>query len=113
MARFYSNENIANRLVEELRRVGHDVVTSADAGNANAAIPDTEVLAFAVESSRILLTYHRSHFLRLHDQRAFDHAGMVLCRFDPDFVRQAKQIGSAVSVEADMKNRVLRINRPG
>ena len=47
MARFYSNENIALQVVMELRRLGHDVLTSLEAGNANASVPDPEVLAFA------------------------------------------------------------------
>ena len=40
MARFYTNENIPLPVVVELRRLGHDVVTSLDAGNANSAVPD-------------------------------------------------------------------------
>lgn len=48
MARFYSNENIALQVVTELRGLGHDVLTSLDAGKANAAVPDAEVLALAV-----------------------------------------------------------------
>jgi len=32
MARLYSNENLPNQVVRELRRLGHDVLTSADAG---------------------------------------------------------------------------------
>ena len=56
MARFYSNENIALPVVTELRRLGHDVLTSLDAGNANSAVPDNQILAFAVAESRILLS---------------------------------------------------------
>ena len=37
MARFYSNENIPLQVVTELRRLGHHVLTSLDAGNSNAA----------------------------------------------------------------------------
>ncbi len=39
MARFYSNENIAMQVVTELRRLGHDVLTSLDAGNATPRRP--------------------------------------------------------------------------
>ncbi|HXP85200.1 MAG TPA: DUF5615 family PIN-like protein [Bryobacteraceae bacterium] len=53
MARFYSNENIPLPAVSELRRLGHDVLTSMDAGNANASVPDSEVLAFAAREGRI------------------------------------------------------------
>ena len=62
MARFYSNENIALPLVSELRALGHDVLTSLEAGNANAAIPDLEVSRFAASQSRILLSHNRRHF---------------------------------------------------
>ena len=65
--------------------MGHDVLTSLDAGEANSAVPDPEVLAFAVEEGRILLTHNRLHFLRLHRHWAAGHAGIVLCTFDPDF----------------------------
>ena len=58
MARFYSNENIALQLVMELRRLGHDVLTSLDAGNANSAVPDSEVLAFATADGRTLLSHN-------------------------------------------------------
>ena len=66
MARFYANENIALQVVTELRRLGHDVLTSLDAGNANAAVPDQEVMAFAASEDRILLSYNRRHFSQLH-----------------------------------------------
>ena len=78
MSRFYSNENIALPTVEELRRLGHDVLTSMDAGNANASVPDSEVLAFAAHEDRILLSHNRRHFLRLHVSRETDHAGIVV-----------------------------------
>jgi hypothetical protein len=42
MARFYTNENVPVQVVAELRRMGHDVVTSLDAGNATSAVPDAE-----------------------------------------------------------------------
>jgi hypothetical protein len=45
VARFYANENIALQVVVELRRLGHDVLTSLDTGKANSAVPDAEVLA--------------------------------------------------------------------
>lgn len=34
MAAIYSNENFPKRVVEELRRLGHDVLTSYEAGRA-------------------------------------------------------------------------------
>ena len=56
MARLYANENFPLPVVQKLRNFGHDVLTVREAGNADQAIPDTEVLAFAVAESRVVLT---------------------------------------------------------
>ena len=112
MARFYTNENIPAQVVAELRRLGHDVVTSLDTGKANSAVPDNEVLAFAAAEDRILLTHNRRHFLRLHQGRTADHAGIVVCTFDADFTRQAQHIHAAVAAEPGIANKLLRVNRP-
>ena len=113
MAHVYSNENIPVQVVTELRRLGHDVITSLDAGKANSAVPDAEILAFAVAEGRILLTHNRRHFLRLHQHRTADHRGIVLCTFDPDFCRQAQRISAAVATAPEMTNNLIRVNRPG
>jgi len=47
MARLYANENFPLPAVEELRRLGHDVLTSYESGRAGQAVPDEDVLAFA------------------------------------------------------------------
>ena len=113
MARFYANENIPLPVVTELRRLGHDVLTSFEAGRANAAVPDTDVLAFAIAEDRILLSLNRRHFLELDRRRNQKHHGMVLCTFDPDFSQQAKRIHEAVANVSQLANQVLRVNRPG
>ena len=60
MARFYSNENFPFRAVVCLRALGHDVLTSLEAGRANQRIPDAEVLRFATEQGRALSLIHIS-----------------------------------------------------
>lgn len=112
MARFYSNENIALQVVVELRRLGHDVLTSLDAGRANFAVPDSAVLAFATAEGRLVLTRNRRHFLQLHRSRSESHAGIVLCTFDPDFEGQAQRIHAAVSVWPGLQDQLIRVNRP-
>jgi hypothetical protein len=112
VARFYSNENIALPRVVELRRLGHDVLTSLEAGNANAAVPDSEVLEFAAREGRILLSHNRRHFLLLHVSRASDHAGIVVCTVDPDCAVLAQRIHTGVATVGDMKNQLIRVNRP-
>ena len=101
------------QVVLELRRLGHDVLTSLDAGKANSAVPDSEVLAFAAAENRILLSYNRRHFLKLHRDRIEDHSGMILCTFDPDFSGQGQRIDGAVAATPEMKNQLIRVNRSG
>lgn len=43
-------------LVNQLRQLGYDVLTSYEAGQANQAINDGEVLAFAHERERAVIT---------------------------------------------------------
>ena len=46
MEKLYVNENFPLPVVFLLREFGHDVLTSLDAGKANLAIPDEEVLKY-------------------------------------------------------------------
>jgi len=62
MARLYSNENFPLKVVKRLRELGHDVLTSQEAKQANQSVPDEDVLAFATKQNRILLTINRRHF---------------------------------------------------
>ena len=111
MARLYSNENFPQPVVDELRRWGHDVLTVLEAGKADQAIEDDLVLAFAVSLGRAVLTLNRKHFIRLHQLRP-DHAGIVICTFDPDFVGQAARIHSALELQPQLPGELLRVNRP-
>lgn len=111
MAFFYSNENFPIPAVEGLRQLGHDVLTIQEAGRASSALPDEEVLAFAISESRILLTLNRKHFIRLH-QLMPQHAGIIVCTFDPDFTALAQRIHKALANQPDMTGELLRVNRP-
>lgn len=71
MARFYADENFPLPVVEELRHLGHDVVTMYEDGKANQSVSDEEVLALAGAAQRALLTVNRKHFIRLHRQIRF------------------------------------------
>lgn len=112
MARLYSNENFPFPGVEELRRLGHDVLTIHETGRANQAMPDIEVLRFAAAERRTLLTLNRRHFIRLHEELP-DHAGIVVCSVDADFVGQARRINAAISDQASLMGILLRVNRIG
>ncbi len=110
MAEFYANENFPLPAVEELRRRGHQVLTSHEAGNAGRAIPDAEVLDFARAHLLVLLTLNRKHFIRLHQQQP-NHAGIIVCTFDPDFTGLAARIDSALQENPQVSGQLIRINR--
>lgn len=112
MARIYSNENFHHEVVIKLRELGHDVLTSLEAGRANQGIPDEEVLAFAIQERRVLLTFNRLHFQRLHRQTAGHHAGIIVCRMDDDTSALAHRIHEALMNENPPEGQLLRVNRP-
>lgn len=98
-------------VVEELRRLGHNVLTIQETGKANQAVPDEAVLAFAAEQGRAVLTINRKHFIRLH--RVYpDHAGVIVCTYDPDFVGQAERLHEAIEAEVQLSGQLIRVNRP-
>ena len=111
MARLYSNENFPFPVVEELRRLGHDVLTVLETGHAGQAWPDEQVLAFATGEQRTLLTMNRKHFFRLH-QLEPAHSGIIACTFDANFVSLAARIHATVSSPSPLNGQLLRINRP-
>ena len=111
MARLYTNENFPLPVVEELQRLGHDVMTSYEAGKAGQSVPDEEVLAFACTNGRALLTLNRRHFIRLHNEQP-DHEGIIVCSFDPDFVGQAHRIHETIEIQGQLFGQLIRIDRP-
>ena len=108
MARLYSNENFPLKVVQALRTLGHDVLTSFEAGNANQAIPDDEVLRYAFENQRILLTLNRRDFIKLHKQGQ-PHAGILVCSQDPDVCGQAEKIDKALQQTDRYENILIRV----
>jgi len=111
MARLYANENFPLPVIEELRRLGHDVLTIHETGQAGQAISDEAVLAFARAEGRALLTLNRKHFVRLHGQ-GNEHSGIIACTFDPDFVRLARRIHEAIEAQTELSRQLIRIDRP-
>ena len=112
MARFYTNKNLRRRIVEALRQLGHDVLTSYETGNANQSIPDDEVLNFARAKNRIIVTFNRQDFIRLHRQNPI-HSGIVVCTEDNDHVALANRIHEAMLQFKDIPdNQLIRVNRP-
>src|SRR5690348_6446169 len=103
MDTFYADENFPRAVVDELRRLGYDVLTALEAGQANQGIPDPDVLAFAVNLGRAVLTLNRRHFIRLHRQVS-PHCGIVVCTSDADAVALGQRIHQAVAAESPLHN---------
>ena len=110
MARLYANENFPLPVVEELRRLGHDVLTIQETGGAGQATADEEVLAYAVRGARAVITLNRRHFVDLHRRRP-DHPGIIVCTFDRDFVSQAHRIHAAIASAPKLIRKLIRVNR--
>lgn len=111
MASLYANENFPRPVVIELRGFGHDVLTTEEAGNSDQEIPDDEVLEFAKDQERAIVTLNRKDFIRLHRQDS-DHAGIIVCTVDADFFGQATRIHEAID-GVDLEGQLIRVNRPG
>jgi hypothetical protein len=94
-----------------LRALGHDVITISETGKAEQAWSDEDLLEFSTQDNRALLTLNRKHFIRLHRVIA-DHAGIVSCTFDPNFVGQAGRIDEVVGSTSSLRGQLLRVNRP-
>ena len=110
IARLYSNENFPFPVVAALRGFGHDVLTSLDAGKANDAIPDDEVLRDATADQRAVITHNRQDFIHLHRLHP-DHGGIIVCTVDTDFPALAARIHTQLQVMDSLHGQLVRINR--
>lgn len=111
MARFYTDEQFPFPVVRFLRAFGHDVLTVQEAGNANQGIPDEDVLAFAIDDNRIILTLNRDDFIALHRLQP-DHAGIIVCTRDQNWENLATRINEAISSFETLNGQLIRVYRP-
>ncbi|MFH7243234.1 MAG: DUF5615 family PIN-like protein [Spirulina sp.] len=113
--RFYANENLTAELVEALRKLGHDVLTSYEAGTANQRIPDNQVLANATADERAVLTFNRDDFLALH-RSGINHSGIVVCKDNSDEQKLSHALNDYLATQDTLNDRLLRVmqrNQPG
>jgi uncharacterized protein with PIN domain len=109
MARLYSNENFPLAVVKILRILGHDVLTTQDAGRAGLGIPDEEVMAFAVEEQRILVTINRKDFIQIHKKTPI-HAGIIICTENRNREEFAQKIHEIINTQ-NLENQIIRVYR--
>lgn len=107
----YADENFPLRVVEELRRLGHDVITALEDGRANQSVTDRQLLERATEIGRALVTLNRLDFKRLHFQFP-EHAGIIICTEDPDRSGQAQRIAESIAATGELAGHLVRVNRP-
>jgi predicted nuclease of predicted toxin-antitoxin system len=111
MARLYADEQYPYPVVEYLRILGHDVLTVQEAGQANQKISDPDVLAFATEDNRTVVTQNRKDFIRLHNLQP-EHAGIIVCTNDRDWQALATRIDAAIRDKEMLQGKLIRIVRP-
>jgi hypothetical protein len=104
----YADEDFPLPVVQELRQLGHDVVTAQEDGRT--ATPDPDLLARAYALGRALLTHNRRHFERLHRQGT-THSGILSATRDRDFPALAARIHRALA-GLSVGRWCLRVNRP-
>lgn len=111
MARLYTDEQFPRSVSELLRNMGHDVLTVQEAGNANLGIPDEDVLAFAIEDNRAVVTLDRQDFIRLHYDSC-EHCGIIVCTNDTDRLRMANRLNEALLSQEPLAGKLIRVVRP-
>ncbi len=112
MAQLYCTESIPLPVVVELRALGHDVLTARDGEPSHRTASDDTVLSSAAVQLRIVVTFSRKEFARLHRANP-NHAGIIACMVDPDAIGLAGRIDSALRYQPDMTGQLVRINRAG
>ena len=111
MAKLYADEDFSYPVVEELRRLGHDVLTMQEAGLGGKGVADADVLAYAVAAGRPLITFNRRDFIRLHRAGPV-HTGIVACTRDADSAALAGRIHRAIAAATSLSNQLVRVHRP-
>jgi uncharacterized protein DUF5615 len=111
VARLYADEDFSYRVVEELRHLGHDVLTAQEEGLGNQRTPDNAILTAATAQGCAVLTFNRRHFVRLHRHTA-THLGIVVCTRDPNVPALAARIHEAVESHSTLEGQLIRIIRP-
>jgi predicted nuclease of predicted toxin-antitoxin system len=110
VARFYADEQFPRRVVDLLRGLGHDVLTVQEAERRGES--DPEVLAFATNDNRSVITLNRKDFFKLHRLNQ-EHSGIIACTDDRDRERFADNIHNAVQGLESLAGMEIRVRKPG
>jgi predicted nuclease of predicted toxin-antitoxin system len=111
MARLYMDEQFPKVVSQLLSDMGHDVLTVQEAGKGNLGIPDEEVLLFAIEENRAVVTLNRDDFIRLHRADP-QHCGIIVCTNDPDRARMAIRLHESIVAQEFLQGNLIRVVHP-
>lgn len=111
VARFFTDEHISSDLVRRLRVLGHDVLMAREAGRADLGIGDPDVLTWATQQGRAVLTINNWDYRKQH-LRGQKHAGVVSITDDRDEAAQAARVDAAVRALPSLENQYLRVTKP-
>jgi hypothetical protein len=81
-----------------------------EAGKANQKISDDEVLAYATDNMRAVLTINRKDFIALPRQNT-EQAGIIARTADMDFIGQAQRINKAITENKCLTGQLVRVYR--
>ncbi|MEO0348935.1 MAG: DUF5615 family PIN-like protein [Cyanobacteria bacterium P01_A01_bin.15] len=108
MVDLYSNENFPIDMVVLLRNLGYNVLTSYDAGQANQGIPDADVLTYATQSNRVVITLNRQDFIQLYRSN-INHNGIIICKDDRNYTHQVQTLHTYLETQTSLTNRRIRV----
>ena len=108
MASLYADEQFPKEVVAKLRLLGHDVLTVQEAGNRGDS--DEQVVEFAAQQNRIVLTLNRRDFIRIHRQ-VMTHAGIIVCKQDHDWTRLTNNVDQVITGAEAFGGKLIRIVR--
>jgi Domain of unknown function (DUF5615) len=111
MARLYADEQYPYAVAMFLRSFGHDILTVQEAGKANQRISDSEVLSYATNENRAVITQNRKDFILLHRLRP-DHAGIIVCTDDRDWEALAHRVHASIMGAETLQGKLIRVVRP-
>jgi hypothetical protein len=111
MALLYADECFSKPVVDELRKLGHDVLTAQEASQANQQVSDVAQLAFAAAHDRAIVSFNRRHFKHLH-QAATPHRGIIICTRDDDVAALVSRIHAALMQCPALDDQLIDIIRP-
>ena len=111
MARLLADEDFDLRVVHEIRRLEHDVITVQEIGLGNCGLRDFDVPLKARRSYRIHITFNRRDFIDHHKQ-SNDHFGIIVATRDSNFANLSARIHKALVENSLMSGLLIRIKRP-